>query len=249
MRSWLPGRDYFKRKALDYTEALSLLMLSMAVIVVWPTIFVYPFKLLVVFFHELSHALMAWATGGRVVELALRHDLSGHCVVVGGNAVLIASAGYLGSILWGIGLLLLVKRSERAPYMSFTLGMVLLSITVLFLRPLFSFGFIFSVLSAIGFLLLGWKAAPWINRVLLQCLGITSCLKALLDIYTVSTSGTSLPSDAVVLAQHTGIPAIVWGVFWMLLSLGILWWSLPYLLRRPAPAQALPESGDSARFL
>ena len=65
----------------------------------WDSGFVYPFRILVVFFHEMGHALMTVITGGRVAELGLNHMEGGHTLSMGGNRFLILNAGYLGSLL------------------------------------------------------------------------------------------------------------------------------------------------------
>ena len=63
----------------------------------WPTPIVYPLKVFVVFLHELSHGLMAVATGGRIESIALDWREGGETVSLGGSAILTLSAGYLGS--------------------------------------------------------------------------------------------------------------------------------------------------------
>ena len=69
--------------------------------VFWDTIIIYPLKILTVFFHELSHALAAIVTGGKVLEIVLVPEQGGHCLIAGGNGFLVSSAGYLGSLIWG----------------------------------------------------------------------------------------------------------------------------------------------------
>ena len=221
---------------IDYSEVISLGLIALVIVLLWPTMFVYPVKLLVVFFHEASHAVMAYATGGRVLQIALNADLSGHCIVAGGNAFLVASAGYLGSMLFGAMLLLLARKSAWTPCISKSFSVVMLFVAILFIRPLVSFGQLFALMSAGGFFLLGWKAPPWMNRVVLQAIGIASCMKALLDMHAVAFLSPNVPSDAAILAEITGIPAFIWGIFWLMLGLITIWMLLPYLLRRPQPA-------------
>ncbi len=222
-----------KKTSLDYSEAISLGLIALVVVLLWPTVFVYPIKLLVVFFHEASHGAMAYATGGRVVRMALHADLSGYCVVAGGNAFLVASAGYLGSMLAGAFLLVAARKTAWTPYISQAFSVAMVFVAILFIRPLVSFGQLFAFISAGGFFMLGWKASPWMNRVLLQAIGIASCMKALLDMHAVTFLSPNMPSDATILAEITGIPAFVWGIFWLILGLITLWMLLPYLLRRP----------------
>ena len=51
--------------------------LAAAALVLWDTFLVYPFRLFVVFLHEISHGLAAVATGGRIVSIGLSFDEGG----------------------------------------------------------------------------------------------------------------------------------------------------------------------------
>ena len=65
------------------------------------------------FFHELSHGLMAAATGGDIVRIVLRTDGSGLCVFTGGWGVPVAFAGYAGAPLWGLGIFALASGDSQ----------------------------------------------------------------------------------------------------------------------------------------
>ena len=84
--------------------------LAAGALLLWGTFVVYPFRLFVVFLHEISHGLAAVATGGRIVSIGLSVDEGGVCLTRGGWPFLILNAGYLGSLLWGAGFLLLGGR-------------------------------------------------------------------------------------------------------------------------------------------
>ena len=79
-----------------------LLALLILVFALWPTPFLAPLKTLVVFFHEASHALTAVATGGVVIEMEVDQNQGGHVRSMGDIRLLTLSAGYLGSLLWGL---------------------------------------------------------------------------------------------------------------------------------------------------
>jgi len=55
----------------------------------------------VTYFHEASHGLVAWATGGQVARMVLQLNGSGYVLASGGHAVLTLLAGYAGSFFWG----------------------------------------------------------------------------------------------------------------------------------------------------
>jgi len=60
---------------------------------------------------------------------------------------------------------------------------------------------------------------PAANRVVLTVLGLTSCLYAILDIKSDILDRPELRSDARMLAEMTGIPTTVWGIFWIVIAI------------------------------
>ena len=68
------------------------------IILAWEYPILYPLKLLVVFFHESSHALATLLTGGSVQELVINKDQGGHVISQGGNLFIVLSAGYIHTI-------------------------------------------------------------------------------------------------------------------------------------------------------
>lgn len=184
----------------------------------WNTPVVYPLKVFVVMLHEISHALAAVATGGSIQRIELTWDQGGACFCPGGNAFLTLSAGYLGSLGWGILLLLLVSGPvRRYKLVLLAMGALLGAFTVLYVRSLF--GILFGALAAAALLAAARGLAPAANRVVLTVLGLTSCLYAILDIKSDVIDRPGLRSDAHMLAELTGVPTVVWGAFWIVLAL------------------------------
>lgn len=75
-------------------------------------ILTYPFLIFSTFIHESSHALAAILTLGRVDSITIAPDGSGLTYSAGGIRFIVASAGYLGTALFG-GLLLVLSRGIR----------------------------------------------------------------------------------------------------------------------------------------
>jgi len=61
----------------------------------------WPFKMLVIAFHEFGHALAACCTGGRVKSISLDPNEGGVTHMLGGKQAITLPAGYLGSSLVG----------------------------------------------------------------------------------------------------------------------------------------------------
>jgi hypothetical protein len=205
----------------DWRELGLLLLFLVLILLLWNTWTVYPLKILVVFFHELSHAIAAFVTGGSVVEIRIEAQEGGMCVVRGGNNFLLTSAGYLGSLCWGGVLLLLARRAPRARVVAASLGMLLVAVSLLFIRPLIGFGFLFALVSGAVIAVLALRLPPWVSAVFLKIAGLTSCLYALLDIKADIIDHPLLPTDAQLLAQATGIPALLWGLIWLGIALPV----------------------------
>jgi len=81
------------------SEQITILIIFIASLILWDTPVIYPIKLFVVILHELSHAIMGLATGGKITAMSVGLDLSGKCQIEGGNQIAIASVGYLGSLI------------------------------------------------------------------------------------------------------------------------------------------------------
>lgn len=191
---------------------------------------VYPFRLFVVFLHEVSHGLAAILTGGSIESIGLSFDEGGVCRTRGGWPFLILNAGYMGSLLWGALFLVLGERRARARGVIAAIGVFTLLVTVVYVRTLFGFGY--GVAAGLAFLAVASKLRPEVSEIMLAAIGATSALYAVWDVASDVLFRHSHESDAAALAQLTGVPAIVWGVAWIFLSIGVLGYVLQRLASR-----------------
>ncbi|MBI4601148.1 MAG: M50 family metallopeptidase [Planctomycetes bacterium] len=203
------------RPAVHWKELATLLAIGLAVVFLWDTVAVYPLKVLVVFLHELSHALAALLTGGSVQEIRVDPDQGGSCVTVGGSRFVTLSAGYLGSLAWGGAVLVLATRTRHDRKIAGVLGAVLVAATLAYVRPLGSFGFAFGAAAGALMLLAAARLSHGANDWILKVIGLTSCLYAVLDIKSDVLDRSQAPSDAAMLAEATGVPTLVWGIVWI----------------------------------
>jgi len=201
-------------------QLLILFSIIIAVFFLWSTPALYPLKLLIVFFHESSHALMTIATGGQVIELEIDRMQGGHVLSAGGNRFITLTAGYLGSLIWGVVIYLLAVGSKYDKAIMFCLGLIIMTVTTLFVRDLFAFGF--SGLTGLFMILMGVKAPMQINDVILRVIGVTSMSYVPLDVYSDTIARTSLRSDAFMLAEEFGGTTVLWGAIWLFVSVVIL---------------------------
>lgn len=197
----------------------------------WYTPVIFPLKIFVVLLHEISHAAAAVVTGGSVERIVLNMDQGGATYIRGGNAFVILSAGYLGSLLWGLLLIEVAgARTKRARWAAGILGAFVLLIAALYVRNLF--GFIFTAAFGAALIVAARQLAPRGVATVLLVLGLTSALYALLDIRSDILSRPHVQSDAAMLSDLTGIPTLVWGFLWIGLALIACWLGLRRWWRR-----------------
>ncbi|MBS1724908.1 MAG: M50 family metallopeptidase [Armatimonadetes bacterium] len=184
--------------------------------------------------HELCHAVTGLATGGQVEHILVFTDGSGVTPIFGGNVLLEASAGYVGSALVG-GILIAMARDERGAKAALcTLFGFLAGSMLLFVR-----GDMVGVLSGIFWVpvlgLLAAKLRGHASTFAAQFLGVQlalTSLQSLLVLLKVTVSPEPR-SDALILQQISGLPAVVWAAGWSVLGLFMIGASLA-IAWRPA---------------
>ncbi|HEX8183529.1 MAG TPA: M50 family metallopeptidase [Blastocatellia bacterium] len=206
-----------------------LLFASALTIVLWFIPFAgfiaHPIRLFVTFIHETGHALAALATFGQVGRVTLDWSGSGETLTRGGWGLLISSAGYLSTTLYGSTLLLLLRRPAFARTAAIGTGGLLLIMTALFAGNVIAW--VTGLSFGAGCLALGVKGKPRIAHFFMSFLAVQCLLNAFFDLITLiylSAFSSRVQTDAQNMSDATGgfIPAIVWAAGWSLLSVGVL---------------------------
>ena len=221
-------------KAIHQKQLHTLLAIFLVVVLFWDSFALKPLKILVVFFHEISHGFAAIVTGGRMHEIAVVFEEGGHCITSGGSRFLILSAGYLGSLLWGGIILIGAARTRLDRQIMRILGVILLTMSLLYVRPFFGFGFFFGLLTATAMLTMASLASEEINDLTLRVIGLTSCLYAILDIKSDVIDRSHLRSDARMLSEITPLSTQVWGVIWIAIAVVTTFFILRTATRKTA---------------
>lgn len=221
---------------------------------------VYPLQLFATFIHEGGHVLASVITGSSVQSLTVSPDGSGEVYSLNSgwfSSLFISSAGYIGTTAFGAALLAWIRfgRSSRlALYISGALIAVLTVVFGVFAPVLNLFSsvtlgkFAFTIFSG-GLLSVGlvaiarFASAKWVNFaaafVAVQCL--LNAVFSLVDLFFIA-GFTSMHSDAANMAASTGIPAIVWVVVWMAISLVLISVGMRlYAVNKNKPADTLFE--------
>lgn len=206
-------------------------IIFIALMVLWNTFIIKPIKLFTVFLHELGHAFMAVISGSEITQLKIYFNESGHVTTLPKDwfsAFLIANGGYLGSVLFAIGILLL-KNTRFKKYIIGILAIIFLAITFRY-SGIVSFTMLYSCIFAgctiVVYMIQNDKLHDWV----VEIIGIGSITYAIYDTFVDTVlmqinqqfglikAGQLPRTDAVLLANLTHIPAIVWGIVWLTIS-------------------------------
>lgn len=196
-----------------------LTLVAVAILALWSTPVLYPLRILIVFFHELSHGLAAMATGGSIESLSLSPDEGGLAITRGGNRFLTLSAGYVGSLLVGVALFLIGLRTRLDRAMVAALGLCTLLITALYIRD--GFALVFCILTGAALLGMARYLPQAANDLALRIVGLASMLYVPQDIVSDTIARSHLQSDARMLAEEFGGATVLWGGAWLLISLAV----------------------------
>lgn len=206
-----------------------ILILIMAL---WNTMIIKPLKIFAVFLHELGHSLMAVIFGNGILGFRIYLDESGYALTLPKNefsAFMIANGGYLGSVLFAI-LILGLKRSFVKKYILGAAAIMLLGVSIAYGRSLFTiiYAAIFAGIVLLLYMLRNEKLNDWV----IDIIGVSSAAYAVYDtfvdtillqinlkLHLIQGWRTSQPmTDAAQLQEMTHVPAVVWGVIWLVIS-------------------------------
>ena len=196
----------------------------------WNHTVLYPFKLLVVFFHETSHALATIVTGGEVKDLVVIQQQGGYVVSEGGNRLIILNSGYLGSLIWGLLIYIVAILNKFNKVLMIALGIIIGIITLIFVSNLFAI--LFGLVITAVMILIGIYIPARINNFILRLIGLTSMIYVPLDILSDTIYRSHLKSDARMLADEYGGATMIWGGVWLIISVIVLIICLRWTLKR-----------------
>ncbi|QYK52323.1 MAG: M50 family metallopeptidase [Fimbriimonadaceae bacterium] len=200
-----------------------LLLASAASILLWAVpvlrIAILPLIYLNTHFHELAHALAAWISGGSPERILVFADGSGVTPILGGNAILVGSAGYMGTAILG-SILILNGRTEKKARTALKTLSILLGLSLILLVK----GDIAGVLSAIFWIPALWLLGSQLKgdslKFAVKFIGLQMSLTAFHAVLTLFeiTAATDEHSDAMILQQATYISDVVWAFGWVVFA-------------------------------
>ncbi|KAI0821554.1 peptidase M50B-like-domain-containing protein [Irpex lacteus] len=179
-----------------------------------------PLKLFTIGWHELCHIIAAILTGGSVVRVCIDPDLGGATNVEGGVPLIILSAGYIGSSLFGGVLIMAGFDTLVSKIMSFIIGIGLLC-------PLVQVRDKLTILLTLCYegLLVGFWFIDHAQALRWYCLflGVMNALYVVWDIADDKYFRKANDSDATQFwVLYPSIGAHIWALLWLIFELGVI---------------------------
>ena len=205
---------------------LALIVTVITAFFFWNTYVMFPIKLFVVLLHEISHGIAAVLTGGAIKGINISLKLGGHCITRGGNEFIIASSGYLGSLLLGSALFITSYDYKLSKLICTLFAASFIIITASFITS--NIGIIFTLLIS-AFLIISprfFKAE--IHTFLIRLIGILSAFYVFVDIKDDLLLNTTRITDATSLEIATNISSTVWGLLWITITGIVIFYLIKY---------------------
>lgn len=203
------------------------LILAIIALFFWNSPVLLPVKLITVFFHELSHGLMAIITGGKITEITLKFNQGGTTHFYGGWSFFVASAGYLGSLLWGSGILLASLKKGINKGLTISLGILMLLVSLLWIRTLESLAI--TITTAAALIFIAYKLKEEYCSIIIKFISFTSCFYVIYDIKDDLIDRTVPNSDAYHLSKMifpnfmVSQGSYVIGLIWLAIAIFVIW--------------------------
>jgi len=178
---------------------------------------IYPFKLLTVGFHEMSHAIAGVLTCAHIHSIELDPDEGGVTKMSGGIPAITLPAGYLGSSFIGACLIACGFDTNASKIACLILAVFFL-FTLWWARKNWLSWVL--IVGMYGLIILFWFVADAVAlRYFILFIGVMSCMYVLWDVIDDTIRRKVNTSDASAFADICGCcPSRVWGVIWLIIA-------------------------------
>ncbi|MEK0316573.1 M50 family metallopeptidase [Cohnella sp. 56] len=183
--------------------------------------------------HEFSHALTALVLSGRVLGIELHADHSGVTytrLVSSWSSLPVSMSGYIGASLFS--LLLFALHHRRAQRLGLALALAVAAVMiVLFVHGGFGLGWLAVFIALTAVMLFAGPKLRSFYYLLLAFLTLEESALAPISLALTALARPSAAGDASNLAAETGVPAILWALLFVLVSLVCATRSLQLFMR------------------
>ncbi len=201
---------------IPYFDKIIITLIILLSIFFWNSFLIFPIKLFVVLLHEISHGIIGVITGGAIQNIEVNLTLGGNCNIAGGNSIIIAFSGYIGSLIWGSLLFIFSFDKKKLIIFTTTLAVILLYFAANYIIG--ATGIIFSLLYIIILLILPRYFSFNLNKILFSSIGLISCLYVIFDIKEDIFVSEFRITDAQILSEKFGLNPLFWGFIWLVIA-------------------------------
>lgn len=206
-------------------------------LVLWGTYMLKPIKVIAIFVHEIGHLLMTFVFCGNITAASLTLSEAGHTTLVTNDwfpTFMIANGGYIMSLVFSV----LMLRVRNVRFRRYSLGLISMwvLISLIYIEKIpasFLYVIIFSVITIVAYILNSDRIFEWISDIIgvsniAYCIYETFMKDMLpkvaskIDILKGFVAVGVEKRDTEVLCDITGVPSVVWGTFWFLISLLVM---------------------------
>lgn len=245
----MPTATLEPRPGIATSRLVVLGILVLAGLWFWSAPWLAPLRLLVVLVHETGHALATLVFGGKVERIIVGADESGQCLssLPAGwlPQIAVYSAGYVGSAISGALQLVLAFRFRLHRPVLYAMGVWVTAMGVIYAGNAFTLAYCLGMGAVL--LVLARLLPAGAVRALVTVLAVFTGLYALFDLRDdLWSPGGSGPSDAVLLAAQTHVPAFLWALLWSAASVAVLALAGSLSMRRGAEPPALEAVRSAA---
>ena len=207
----------------DAKEFVALTLISLLLLTLLPKWLYAQTSKLATYHHEMGHGLVAVLVGGNFRQFWVRRDSSGAAEVVAkDSALVVASAGYISSVLFGC---IYLVKSAQVESLVLTLYVFILfyAVSIIWTADLHTAAIGLFLTGALG--LVNYLAPDTLLcRLVLNLLGVNLLIegaRALWVLHLLSSTETDTGSDAEVASRHAGRHPLYWAAMFSTISIGI----------------------------
>ncbi|KAF8968234.1 peptidase M50B-like-domain-containing protein [Flammula alnicola] len=247
-------RDFKTQITPNQTQQNTLIVAGVyvvAIAILWHipylSVIIYPFKLLTVGFHEMSHAFVGVLTCAKIHSIELDPNEGGATSMSGGVSWLTLPAGYLGSSFIGACLIVCGFDTNASKVASIVLAVFFL-FTLWWARGSWITWLL--ILGMSGLIVMFWFVdGGSALRYFVLFIGVMSCMYVLWDVIDDTLARKVNTSDASEFARVCGCcPSRVWGFLWLVIA--FVFFALGVIVGLVSFKQnAAEQKADAAHFL
>jgi hypothetical protein len=193
----------------------------------WGPLVLYPFRLFTTWVHECGHAVMTLLVGGHVNSIVIEQNAAGvtRSLIPQARVAqgLVASAGYLGATIVGCALMTAARRKNTAHGILWTIGAFMVVTLLVWVRN--PFGIAVVLIWSVALVALSRQGSGPVSSFVLSLLAVQVALDSVYDIRVLFLVHGG-HSDAETMARLFLLPTWMWASLWMLMSVGLLTWTL-----------------------